>query len=295
MGIPVVLTLHQLPAFATSYLPEWLRDPVATALWMYACWFSRKFSRLIAPTKTVADLFAHRTGVEVSTISSGIDLESFHPAACAEESRSVRQKWDLPLDVPLLLHVGRLDPEKHVDRVIRAAAVTITQTNAHLLIVGDGSQRDQLLQQCRDLGIAERVHFTGFVARGDGLPELYRMASVFVTASEIETQGIVLLEAAASGLPIVAGRATCIPEVVHDGINGFLTEPGDSAAMSDSMTLLLRDPPMARKFGEASRVIAAQHRLTCTLDEHERLYRHLGRWSCIQYPVSGEWRKHMQA
>jgi glycosyltransferase involved in cell wall biosynthesis len=118
---------------------------------------------------------------------------------------------------------------------------------------------------------------------------------MFVTASEIETQGIVLLEAAASGLPIVAVRATCIPEVVHDGINGFLTEPGDSADMSASMTRLLGDHQMAAKFGEASRALAAQHRLTSTLDEHEKLYRDLGRWTCIQYPVGGEWWKHVKA
>ncbi len=83
------------------------------------------------------------------------------------------------------------------------------------------------MKLCDSLGITDRVKFTGCISLQDGLPEIYRAASLFVSASEIETQGIVLLEAAASGLPIAAVHATCIPEIVHHGVNGYLAESGD--------------------------------------------------------------------
>ncbi|MDK0575369.1 glycosyltransferase, partial [Clostridium perfringens] len=90
-------------------------------------------------------------------------------------------------------------------------------------------------------GISNRVHFTGFISTKQGLPELYRIARLFITTSEIETQGLVMLEAAASGLPIVAVRATCIPEIVHNGVNGFLAEPGDIEGLGQGISTLLRD------------------------------------------------------
>ena len=227
------------------------------------------------------------TGHEMNAISYGLDLQSFHPPLSGDDGLATRQKWQLPLNAPLILHVGRLDTDKHADRVILAAAQTLRQTNAHLLIVGNGRQKKHLTQLCRDLRIEERVHFTGYVSVEQGLPELYRIATVFVTASEIETQGIVLLEAAASGLPIVAVNATCIPEIVYDGANGYLTESGDTHAMSRSLTNILRNPHLAACMGKVSRELAEGHPNQETFDEHERMYQKMIRDKGTQkLPVS---------
>lgn len=281
-NIPAVLTVHQLPSFVASYLPDLLRAQVITLLWLYARWFARKFSWLITPTQTIGELFMEMTGVPVGAISSGVNLETFHPLSLMEEAICTRRKWKLPLHAPILLHVGRLDVEKRVDRVIRAAAGVLAQTDAHLLIVGDGSEKKNLLRLCDELEIADRVHFTGFVSLREGLPELYRVAHLFVTASEIETQGIVLLEAAASGLPIVAVRATCIPEIVHEGINGFLFEPGDIQETAVAMIFLLKNPGPAEGWGRASRLVAEKHSRVSTLDAHETLYRDVIRRGCMR-------------
>lgn len=288
-GIPVVLSLHQTPAIVASYLPKLLRPPANAVLWMYARWFGRKFSSVITPTQTTSRLFARMTDVPADTISSGVDLQTFHPALPGRNGTVTRQMWNLPLSAPLLLHVGRLDLEKQVERVIQASARMLRQTGAHLVLVGDGSQKEMLLHLCQELDITDRVHFAGFVPVPAGLPELYRTASLFVTASEIETQGIVLLEAAASGLPLVAVRATCIPEIVHDEVNGFLVEPGDISGMAHAMTLLLKDSSLAERLGRASRSLAEDHRKQSTLDAHEALYREIVRgkqicrvsWSAI--------------
>ncbi|MGB8981248.1 MAG: glycosyltransferase, partial [Anaerolineales bacterium] len=237
----ITLTVHQAPSLIASYLPGCFRVYTETILWAYARWLAKKFTSITSPTQTISALITQMTGSKTDTISSGADLEIFRPALSCREGTATRQKWNLPENAPILLHVGRLDVEKRVDRVIQAAAQTLLTSGAHLLIVGDGCQKSNLVRLCNDLRIAERVHFIGFVSARQGLPGIYQVAHLFVTASEIETQGIVLLEAAASGLPIVAVRTTCIPEIVHDGINGYLEEPGDVHGMSNAMNLLLRN------------------------------------------------------
>ena len=270
--IPITLTVHQLPGFVASYLPESLRPIVEKSLWAYARWLLRRFTSVITPTRSISTFIHQMTGREMNVISYGLDLQTFHPPLSADDEPATRQKWNLPPHLPLILHVGRLDTDKHADRVVYAAAQTLHQTNAHLLIVGDGRQKKHLIQLCRDLGIEERVHFTGYVSIQQGLPELYRTVNVFVTASEIETQGIVLLEAAASGLPLVAVHATCIPEIVYDGANGYLTKAGDTDAMGMSLIKILNDPHLAAGMGKVSRALAEAHPNRETFDEHERIY-----------------------
>jgi glycosyltransferase involved in cell wall biosynthesis len=270
--IPNLLSIHQLPSFVTSYLPDSLRAGTESALWMYARWLCRQFTSIITPTQTISSLVAEMTGLPTNTIGYGIDLQSFHPLNADDDESAIRHKWDLPADVPLLLHVGRLDTDKCVDRVIYAAAQGMRGTNAHLLIVGDGTQKPALMKLSESLGISKRVHFPGFISMQDGLPEIYRIAHLFLTASEIETQGIVLLEAAASGLPIVAIRATCIPEIVHHGMNGYLAESGNVNGLSNAISLLLKDHQKAGTMGKVSALLAARHALAHTYHAHETLY-----------------------
>ena len=285
--IPITLTVHQLPGFVASYLPEFIRPFVERSLWAYARWLLQQFTSTITPTKSIAAFIHQMTGLEMNVISYGLNLQTFHPRPSADFERAPRQKWNLPPTAPLILHVGRLDTDKHADRVILAAAQTLRQTDAHLVVVGDGRQKKHLMQLCQDLGIEERVHFTGYVSIQQSLPEIYRMATVFVTASEIETQGIVLLEAAASGLPLVAVNATCIPEIVYDCANGYLTKSGDTQEMSMSLTNILMDPQLAASMGKVSRALAENHPNKETIDEHELVYQKMIREKETQkIPVS---------
>jgi glycosyltransferase involved in cell wall biosynthesis len=125
---------------------------------------------------------------------------------------------------------------------------------------------------CHTLGIAQRVHFTNLISDHQYLSEIYRMASMFITASEIETQGIVLLEAAASGLPIVAVDATCISEIVHDQVSGFLTTPGNIPDLSNRIITLLNNPERARMMGINGRTLVEAHDIHRTWSLHEKLY-----------------------
>ena len=95
---------------------------------------------------------------------------------------------------------------------------------------------------------------------------------MFVTASEVETQGLTTLEAAATGLPVVAARAGATPEMVEDGISGYLVAPGNSDGMADRLVWLLQNPAQAKAMGKRGREAAEKHSLDRSIGAHERLY-----------------------
>jgi glycosyltransferase involved in cell wall biosynthesis len=273
-GIPTMTTLHQLPWFVSNHLSKYqfLRHVTEEMLWGYARWLLRQFTGIVAPTQTVANVVTKRTSLPIRVISYGVDLSTFHPPLSSAEKIRSRIRLNLLPGVPIILHVGQLHRAKRVDRAINAAAQAMRDTNAHLLVVGDGPQKASLMDLCKSLGIEDRAHFPGYITAEAGLPEAYRAADVFITASEIETQGIVLLEAAASGLPIAAVDATCIGEIVHDGGNGYLTGSGDIGAMSESIRRILTDAQIAGAMSVASRSLAGNHSNIETIDKYERMY-----------------------
>ncbi len=283
-GIPVVVTIHQLPWFVSAYLPDLpgFRSSVERLLWAYGSWVDRRSQHMVTPTKTIAEEIEKCGGFRPSVIDNGVDLDLFYPAAGhTDDSRSLFQKYGLDPALPVILHVGRLDQEKRVDLVLRAAARAMARAPAQLLVVGDGKERTRLVELAVTLRIWERTRFTGFIANDGDLPALYRHADVFALASEIETQGIVLLEAMASGLPVVAVAATCIPEVVHHGENGYLVAPGDDGSMAGWLEAILADPDRRRCLGMAGRRVAQGHSRCVCLDQYESLYERLA----ATYPV----------
>ena len=278
LGIPLVLTTHQLPDFVSAYLPNFpgLRGGVEKVLWKYCGWLGHHAQQFISPTMTGAKLVEEKAGFLPLVISNGMDLDYFRPRPMNEvERQALCQEYDLDPARSVILHIGRLDYDKQVNLVIQGAVKPIQHGNAQLIVVGDGQQREKLQQFAEECGILEHCRFTGFVQPSDDLPALYRLASVFVTASEIETQGLVLLEAMASGVPIVAVRATCIPEIVRDGVNGYLVPPEDVEAMAERILDILREPTLSHQMGEAGRHIAERHSHGHSVSLHEGVYQTL--------------------
>lgn len=269
--IPVTVTAHQLPWFVAAYLPQSLKSIAEKLLWFYARMVMKKFTTVIAPTQTIATVIGRAIRLRSSVINYGLELQTFHPAHSPELKIATRVKWGLPVNAPIILHVGRLDIDKRVDKIIRAASQPIRESDADLLIVGDGSQKNHLIDLCKELSIESRAHFTGFIVPAE-LPEIYRVANIFITASEIETQGIVLYEAAASGLPIIAVNATCVSEIVHDCINGFLVNSRDVNDLRGAIRVLLDDPKRAYSMGREGRFLAENYDIQHTWTLHEKLY-----------------------
>jgi glycosyltransferase involved in cell wall biosynthesis len=273
---PVIGTVHQLPWFISAYLPDLpgLKLSLERSLWFYCRWVNQQCDAIIAPTPTIAHTIQSETGSRTIDISNGVDLSRFTPRpALPDEKAYLCQKHALDPNRPIILHVGRLDVDKDVEKVIYAAAKTLRATNAQLLVVGDGECKGSLEALANQLGISECCRFPGFVAHDGDLPGVYRMADVFTTASQIETQGLVLLEALASGLPVVAVEATCIPELVKDNITGYLVPPNDVDALASGLIRAIENPAQAKTMGRHGQAFVQKHAIERTLDRHEYLYK----------------------
>jgi glycosyltransferase involved in cell wall biosynthesis len=257
--IPSVYSIQQLPWFIASYLPNisWMRRGMESALWMYGGWLIRHFDAVTTPTNCIARIVESRAQVAPYPISNGVALDLFRPRPTPGRDDALRAKLGIPPNAPILLHVGRLDVDKQVDVLIKACVPALEQTAAHLLIVGDGQKRGQLTELSAKLGIGSKCHFTGFVSAANGLADIYR---------------IVLLEAAASGIPIVAINATCIPEIVLHNVNGYLVPPDDLGQMSERLMQLIHDPVTAREMGRAGRIIAQRHSIRKSMSAYENLF-----------------------
>lgn len=279
LGIPILFTTHAGPWVFRVYLPRRLRflSPVFESLgWAYGRWFMRKCDLVAAPSSNITQLILKKTGIKPRLISNGADLSRFdRRIPLTRESARLRRQFGLPPRVPVILHLGRLDSDKNIPAVIRAAAVAMQGNDAHLLVVGDGVDRARLEDLCKKLDISKRSHFPGYVNFGGDLPGVYRLASVFVTASEMEVQSLVMLETIASGLPMVAVDATSASELVRHGKSGYLVKPGDEKEMAAYISDLLAHPAKAKSFGRQARKLAEQHTLQRTFKAYEKVYREL--------------------
>jgi glycosyltransferase involved in cell wall biosynthesis len=155
---------------------------------------------------------------------------------------------------PWLLSVTRLAPHdrsKYVDQVVRAFATLVgDHPDARLVVVGDGARRQELEELAAELGVADRVDFTGRVSN-DRLVELYRQARAFVLPSTKEGFGIVYLEAWKYGLPVICADRGAPKEIVEDGVDGFVVSHTDIDALARHMDIFLGNPDGAAAMGAA--------------------------------------------
>lgn len=203
-----------------------------------------------------------RSPIEV--VSNGMDLLQFSGTP-----------KNLQGDAPKLLHVGRISYEKNCEVILKAfALIRQKKPGATLSIIGDGPALTSLKIEAEQLGIQDAVRFPGFVNHAD-LGKIYPQYDMFLTASTMETQGLVVLEAMACGLPCVGVDSFALPELIQNGRNGFIAQPFDHIQIADSTLQMLNDPALYHRFSVQSLEIAKEHDIhTCT-DRLEAVYRML--------------------
>ena len=186
---------------------------------------------LCTSTAMVEELTNH--GIERADLwQRGVDTELFQPHFASPEMRD-RLSQGHP-DCTLLIYVGRLGAEKEIDRI---KPVLEAIPNARLALVGDGPHRKALEEHFA----GTPTHFVGYL-RGRELASAYASADAFIFPSRTETLGLVLLEAMAAGTPVVAARSGGIPDIVTDGVNGYLFEPADDEGAIAATKMLLERP-----------------------------------------------------
>lgn len=251
LGRPLVFTYHTRYEKYAHYVPL-RRDWVEAAAIRWSCTFADAADLVIAPSAKIRDTLRER-GVRAAmeVVPTGIELDHFVPG----DRRAARAALALPAEDPTLLYVGRLDREKSVERLLAAfEQVAAVLPTARFVLVGQGTQAERLREQAKRLSAGNRIEFRGVHPR-EALPPYYQAADLFLFASETETQGLVLAEAAACGLPAVAVSASGVDEVVANGETGILAK-AEPRELADAAIALLLDPARRRAMGESARRLA---------------------------------------
>jgi glycosyltransferase involved in cell wall biosynthesis len=262
----------------TSVMPEWfyynfssLRPFVRLiheGLWGIITDYYNRCDHVVGVTTTALNfLVARGLRRPTSVISNGVPLDRFVPRPRDPELAS---RFSIP-NKPTVLYAGRLDADKCMEVWLQAIPRVLEKIDAHFVVGGDGNERGRLERLSRELGVGDAVTFVGFLSEQD-YPRLFSMADVFAISSPAELQSVVTLEAAASGLPIVAARAGALPEIVADGRNGRLVEPGDSSSFAEAIIQVLDDPRGRAAMARASRKVALEHDLQRTVEKYEEIY-----------------------
>lgn len=238
-GTPYLVSLlgGDVPGFAYRGIGLYhaLTGGVIRGLWRGAC-------GVIANSDGLADLARrHAPGLPVAVVPNGVDPLAFTPAPGPRPDGPVR-----------LLLVGRLVHQKAVDVMLNALARLDAATRPRLTVVGDGPERAALEALSRNLGLDASVDFAGWVAR-DRLADTYRAHDVLVSPSRFEGMSLVLQEAMACGLPVVATRIPGSEELVVDGETGLLVEVEDVAGLAAAVARFGADPGLIRAWGQAGR------------------------------------------
>jgi len=219
--LPLVFTFHTLYDQYVHYFPiaEEASKQVVQAIGRDFC---NRCNMVVAPSQLVVN-YLRRIGVEapIVNIPTGIELEEFENL----DTNWLKDNYGIKPEEKALLFVGRLGQEKNVVFLLKAFQNVLKQhPEVHLVLVGKGPQENFLRQMCYQIGISNKVTFTGVLPRSS-IVHCYASAYMFVFPSVTETQGLVIGEAKAAGLPTVAIKAFGPAEMVEDGEDGILTEP----------------------------------------------------------------------
>jgi phosphatidylinositol alpha 1,6-mannosyltransferase len=249
--------------YTEAYGMPWLRGSVSR----YIARFHRRSARVFTPSVPAQSDLAALGVNAVEVWGRGVDIDAFSPA---RRSQALRAAYGIDESV-VFLHVGRLAAEKGVDRIVRAfnrARASLPAGAARLIVAGAGPEENVL----RTLAGPD-AHFVGVLDRDKALPKLYASADVFLFSSLTETLGLVVLEAMAAGLPVVATPAGGVADHLRDEENGIAVPANDVDAMAGAIVSLTMDVARRRRLAAGARLTALALDWEAELDRLDASYR----------------------
>jgi 1,2-diacylglycerol 3-alpha-glucosyltransferase len=265
-NIPYVATYHTLWAKYAHYFlrgritPRMLERTSSVIGNMCDC--------LIAPTERVKNEL-QRYGLKkpIYVLPNGIDLKAFQHV----EKGYLRKKLRIPKHTKILLHVGRLGKEKSVDFIVHSfKSIQSESPDTALVLVGNGSEREKLRELAKSLGLSNHVYFLGTVNHAT-ISSVYTDADVFLFASRTETQGMVILEAFAAGLPVIALKDAAFHGVIEDGVNGFMVNK-NTKLFANAVLKIISDASIYKRISHAAHATAERFSIDETAIQLENIY-----------------------
>jgi glycosyltransferase involved in cell wall biosynthesis len=268
---PVIYTNHtRYDLYPNSRLnfPQPAADVLLREIWPGFCDCA---DIVITPSESVRQImldFGVRT--PIITIENGVALQPFHqpPQPCRKAD------FGIPETAVLLTYLGRLAPEKNVETLIEQFAIASDIVpELHLMLIGDGVSRERLEAQTREMGLAQRVHFTGAVPVAE-VPNYMAAGDLFVTASVTEVHPLTVIEAMAAGLPVIALSSPGIVDTVESGKTGLLTTRPDGG-LAAAMVGLALNPAQRAQMSTAARADSHRYDISRTVEVTLQLYEQL--------------------
>ncbi len=223
LGIPCVETYH---TFFEEYLFHYVPLLPARLMRYVARSFTRRQCRqvdaLVVPSRAMLEVL-RRYGVQTPArvIPTGMELDQFQPG----DGARFRGRYGIAAQRPVLVHIGRVAHEKNIGFLLQVLRALVPDLPDLLLIIaGEGPARASLQRYCHELGLHDNVLFVGYLERGEALWDCYSAGDAFVFASRTETQGLVLLEALALGVPVVSTAVMGTRDVLQPGCGALVAE-----------------------------------------------------------------------
>jgi glycosyltransferase involved in cell wall biosynthesis len=296
--LPLVFTHHTFFERYTHYVPG-----DSAVLKRFVVELSTRYANLcdqvFAPSESVAAVLRQR-GVQtpLAVVPTGVQLDRFRRGS----GEGFRAAIDLPEDVFVVGHLGRLAKEKNLEFLCEAVLEFMSaKAQVHFLVAGKGPMENAIRARFVEAGLADRLHMIGVVEQ-PLLASAYCAMDVFAFASQSETQGMVLIEAMAAGVPVVAVDASGVREVVADRTNGRLLEAQSAPAFAGALAWIAeRSDDERRSLRGAARDTAARFSMTTTAERALELYRQLigttprsargdlARWTRLLRSIEAEW------
>ena len=273
-GIPLVLTYHG--DWDSSYGSLFRRMAIYLINKHYVDKILSCAKIIISPSRLYIDSsnFLYKYRDKIRLIHNGIDLSTFDINFSKEESRSI---LNLPMDANIILFFGNLSPYKSPDIILRALPTILEEyPNTILVMAGTGVMVETLRNLSTNLGVDKNVVFTGFVEE-KLKPLYYKSADIFCLPSTMRTEcyPLAILESMACSTMVVASNIGGIPEIIDDGKNGILVNPGSIMDLAQSLVHLLDNPSLMRKMGASSRKKVEQYTWQKIAEETEKIYSEL--------------------
>lgn len=272
MKIKVIGTNHFMPGNITPYLPGAMRiRPFYDwALWQWMLSLYNHLDVVTAPSRTAAAiLHTQKISPPVYPVSCGVDFGRFRPMP-GLDTVEWRRRYNLDPQRFTFLFVGRVDGEKRIDVLLHALHL-LNRPDIQFAIAGRGAVLNEMQLLAARLGLGDHARFLGFVPDAD-LPSLLNSVDVFAMPSEAELLSIATLEAMASGRPVLAANSQALPELVSEGVNGYLFQPGNPEDAARYLASLANHPERLPALGASSLEKVKPHSLENTLSRYEEIY-----------------------
>jgi 1,2-diacylglycerol 3-alpha-glucosyltransferase len=276
LHIPLVYTFHTQIEQYTHYVPffrqQYVKDRTRKKMRQYLS----KCDLIICPSPGIRQVIdSYNVGKPIVTLANAIDLSKFESPQPSQIS--LRDSLGLAQNTLISLSVGRLAPEKGLPFLLEAFA-NLKDESHHLVVVGSGHQESQLKSLVSSLGATERVHFLGAVPYSQ-MPSLYAQADLFAICSTTEVKPLVVLEALASGLPVLAVAACGTQDTLTDQVDGFLCEL-DGGQYQRAWSRLTESPTLRHKLGANARLTASEYSIETYLERLCSLYQETVNGAC---------------